>query len=319
MPPARARGRAASRQTAGNRRCERRSRRETSSFPRRSTPWEASRSPPPGRNRTARRRSDRHSAPSATPSSGSRQLWHRRTMLSPLWFRLCRLRVHSNAPCERARKSRRQAPRAHQPLAPIEDRSVGTLPPSEVGEIQLDLVTARATPDDQPQLGLRSTTERHWRAGGRLSSVRKLRVPPGSADYVRLGVHRRGHGVAVTGPRARDVEGWRSPTESSTAPGAPRPYAGLRTSPPPRAEARYGPPRRQLGVNHQPFWAKATEGAAPAWVRRVEPHNNAASHRHNANDLTTGLWLPANANAAPDKENIEGRVVAVLLSETQRD
>src|SRR6266478_2833675 len=92
MPPARARGRAASRQTAGNRRCEPRSRRETSSFPRRSTPWEASRSPPPGRNTTARRRSDRHSAPSATPSSGSRQLWHRRTMLSPLWFRLCRLR-----------------------------------------------------------------------------------------------------------------------------------------------------------------------------------------------------------------------------------
>src|SRR6266436_7832679 len=92
MPPARARGRAASRQTAGNRRCEPRSRRETSSFPRRSTPWEASRSPLPGRNRTARRRSDRHSAPSATPSSGSRQLWHRRTMLSPLWFRLCRLR-----------------------------------------------------------------------------------------------------------------------------------------------------------------------------------------------------------------------------------
>src|ERR1700730_2313174 len=104
----------------------------------------------------------------------------------------------------------RQAPRAHQPLAPIEDRSVGTLPPSEVGEIQLDLVTARATPDDQPQLGLRSTTERHWRAGGLLSSVRKLRVPPGSAGHVRLGVHRRGHGVAVTGPRAGDVEGWRS-------------------------------------------------------------------------------------------------------------
>src|ERR1700737_1490799 len=93
MPPARARGRAVSRQTAGNRRCEPRSRRETSSFPRRSTPWEASRSPPPGRNRTARRRSDRHSAPSATPSSGSRQLWHRRTILSPLWFRLCRLRI----------------------------------------------------------------------------------------------------------------------------------------------------------------------------------------------------------------------------------
>src|SRR6266853_850225 len=93
MPPARARGRAASRQTAGNRRCEPRSRRETSSFPRRSTPWEASRSPPPGRNRTARRRSDRHSARRATPSSGSRQLWHRRTMLSPLWFRLCRVRA----------------------------------------------------------------------------------------------------------------------------------------------------------------------------------------------------------------------------------
>ena len=123
--------------------------------------------------------------------------------------------------------------------------------------------------------------------------------------------------VAVTASLSQDhgPGTWKagsSPTESSTAPGAPRPYAGLRTSPPPRAEARYGPPRRQLGVNHQPFWAKATEGAAPAWVRRVEPHNNAAGHRHNANDLTTGLRLPANANAAPDKEKIEGRVVAVV-------
>jgi CheY-like chemotaxis protein len=38
----------------------------------------------------------------------------------------------------------------------------------------------------------------------------------------------------------------------------------------------------------------------------------AAGHRHNANDLTTGLRLPANANAAPNKESIEGRVVAVI-------
>ena len=68
------------------------SRRETASSPRRSTPWEASRSPPPGRNRTAPRQSDRRSAPRAIPSSGSRQLCHRRTMLPPLWFRLRRLR-----------------------------------------------------------------------------------------------------------------------------------------------------------------------------------------------------------------------------------
>ena len=71
-------------------------------------------------------------------------------------------------------------------------------------------------------------------------------------------------------------------------------------------------PHYQLGINHKPLRAKAAEGAAPSWVRRVEPHNNAAGHRHNANDLTTGLRLPANANAAPDKENIEGRVVAVI-------
>src|SRR6267154_641303 len=91
--------------------------------------------------------------------------------------------------------------------------------------------------------------------------------------------------------------------------------ARLRTSPPPRAEARYGPLRRQLGVNHQPFWAKATEGAAPAWVRRVEPHNNAAGHRHNANDLTTGLRFCTNADAAPNKEHIERRVVVLIRSE----
>ena len=45
LAKAASRGRAVSRQTAGDRRCEPRSRRETSSFPRRSTPWEASRSP----------------------------------------------------------------------------------------------------------------------------------------------------------------------------------------------------------------------------------------------------------------------------------
>src|SRR3984893_19077106 len=123
--------------------------------------------------------------------------------------------------------------------------------------------------------------------------------------------------VAVTASLSQDhgPRTWKagsSPTESSTPPGAPRPYAGLRTSPPPRAEARYGPPRRQLRVNHQPFWAKATEGAAPAWVRWVEPHHNAAGHRHNANDLAAGLWLSTNANAAPNKEHIERRVVVLI-------
>jgi hypothetical protein len=73
-----------------------------------------------------------------------------------------------------------------------------------------------------------------------------------------------------------------------------------------------GADSRQLGVNHQPFWAKATEGAAPAWVRRVEPHNNAAGHRYNANDLAAGLWLSTNANAAPNKEHIERRVVVLI-------
>src|ERR1700730_6470965 len=76
---------------------------------------------------------------------------------------------------------------------------------------------------NQPQLSLRCTTERHWRAGRRLSSVRKLKVPPGSADHVRLGVHRRGHGVAVTGPRAADVEGWQL---------ADRKQHGTRSAPP---------------------------------------------------------------------------------------
>ena len=71
-------------------------------------------------------------------------------------------------------------------------------------------------------------------------------------------------------------------------------------------------PNYQLGINHKPLRAKAAEGAAPSWVRRVEPHNNAVRHRHNANDLTTGLRLSTNADAAPNKEHIERRVVVLI-------
>src|SRR5467141_3912752 len=160
MPPARARGRAVSRQTAGNRRCEPRSRRETSSFPRRSTPWEASRSPPPGRNRTVRRRSDRHSAPSATPSSGSRQLWHRRTMLSPLWFRLCRLRdpliknravVTAGLVTERTGK-----PTLADPGGPAQDQIVMRVDPFAAGELleQSAVEAARGSVIDVLHTGL---------------------------------------------------------------------------------------------------------------------------------------------------------------------
>ena len=60
-------------------------------------------------------------------------------------------------------------------------------------------------------------------------------------------------------------------------------------------------PHYQLGINHKPLRAKAAEGAAPSWVRRVEPHNNAAGHRYNANDLTTGLRLPATQTRRPIK------------------
>jgi len=65
-------------------------------------------------------------------------------------------------------------------------------------------------------------------------------------------------------------------------------------------------PDKQIRVNYNLFRAKTAEGAAPVWVRRVEPHNSAAGHGHNANDLATGLRLPANANAAPDKREYRG-------------
>jgi hypothetical protein len=47
-------------------------------------------------------------------------------------------------------------------------------------------------------------------------------------------------------------------------------------------------------------------------MRGVEPHNNAASHRHNAHNLTTGSRLSTNANAAPNKEEIERRMVVLI-------
>jgi hypothetical protein len=68
----------------------------------------------------------------------------------------------------------------------------------------------------------------------------------------------------------------------------------------------------------KPFWAKAAESAAPSWVRRVEPYNNSTGHRYNANDLAAGLRLSSNANAAPDKQHIERRVVVLICSERER-
>ena len=70
-----------------------------------------------------------------------------------------------------------------------------------------------------------------------------------------------------------------------------------------------------LRVDNKPFRAKAAEGAAPAWVWRIEPYNYAAGYGHNPSDLTTGLRPTANANAAPEKQHIECRLVVLKWSE----
>jgi len=70
-----------------------------------------------------------------------------------------------------------------------------------------------------------------------------------------------------------------------------------------------------LRVDNEPLWAKAAEGAAPAWVRRIEPHNYAAGHGHNPSDHTAGSRSPVNANAAPDKQHVECRMVVLKWSE----
>ena len=50
-----------------------------------------------------------------------------------------------------------------------------------------------------------------------------------------------------------------------------------------------------LGANRQSLWAKAAESAAPTRVRWVEAHNTAASHWHEADDVTVGATPTPNA------------------------
>jgi len=65
------------------------------------------------------------------------------------------------------------------------------------------------------------------------------------------------------------------------------------------------------GQNRELNRAQAAEGAAPFWVRGIEPHNNSTGHRHDANDLT-GLRPIANANALPNREFIECRPLVLI-------
>jgi hypothetical protein len=95
--------------------------------------------------------------------------------------------------------------------------------------------------------------------------------------------------------------------------GADQPERARPRSPPQgNARALVQFPHKQLRVNHNLIRAKAAESAAPGRMRRVEPYNNASGHRHNPNDLATGLRLSTNANAAPNKEHIERRVVVLI-------
>jgi len=57
-----------------------------------------------------------------------------------------------------------------------------------------------------------------------------------------------------------------------------------------------------LGANRQPLRVKAAEPSAPVRVRWIEPHNNAASHGHEADDVTVGATPTPNANTAPDEQ-----------------
>jgi hypothetical protein len=55
---------------------------------------------------------------------------------------------------------------ADKPLAPIEDAGVGAIPSSHLCRVRLDLMLARLTPHDKPDLGSGSGTERHRRSSG---------------------------------------------------------------------------------------------------------------------------------------------------------
>jgi len=67
-----------------------------------------------------------------------------------------------------------------------------------------------------------------------------------------------------------------------------------------------------LGANDEALRAKAAKGPAPARVRRVEPDNNAASHRYQANDLTATLGPSTKANTASGGEDIERVPVPII-------
>src|SRR5215831_805890 len=64
--------------------------------------------------------------------------------------------------------------------------------------------------------------------------------------------------------------------------------------------------------------AKAAESAAPTRVRWVEPHNNAASHWHEADDVTVGATPSPNANTAPDEQHIDRHSTLSLANRCDR-
>ena len=71
--------------------------------------------------------------------------------------------------------------------------------------------------------------------------------------------------------------------------------------------ARPGLDRRRpvlrLGADRQVLRVKAAEPAAPTRMRWIEPHNNAASYWHEADNVTAGAGPTPNADTAPDEEH----------------
>ena len=82
--------------------------------------------------------------------------------------------------------------------------------------------------------------------------------------------------------------------------------SNLLTAPPPGfASAVTSAFIATLGANRQSLRAKAAESAAPTRVRWVEAHNTAASHWHEADDVTVGATPSPNANTAADEQHID--------------
>src|SRR5215472_18056810 len=62
-------------------------------------------------------------------------------------------------------------------------------------------------------------------------------------------------------------------------------------------------PVLRLGADRQVLRVKAAEPAAPTRMRWIEPHNNAASYWHEADNVTAGAGATPKADTASDEEH----------------